>query len=61
MAQELWMSFAQSVESRDKFLRSIFFGAKMLTNYGADSLGEEATETLNIIQNTVSTSRKAFR
>ena len=59
--EDLWMRFALSVECRDKFLRAIFFGSKMIANYSGASLSDESLERLSLIQGTVSTSRKAFR
>ena len=55
------MRFALSVECRDKFLRAVFFGSKMIANYGEESLSDDSKERLTLIQGTVSTSRKAFR
>ena len=59
--QELWMRFALSVECRDKFLRAVFLGSKMIANYAEGNLSEDSKERLSLIQGTVSTSRKAFR
>ena len=55
------MSFAQSVESRDKFLRAVYFGSKMIESYGKDHLSDESKERLNLFMGTASQARKAFR
>ena len=59
--EELWMRFALSVECRDKFLRAVFFGSRMISNYAEEGLSEENKERLSLVSSTVSTSIKAFR
>ena len=59
--EKLWMSFAQSVEARDKFLRTVFFGTKMVDSYFENQLSDENKERLSLVMSTASQARKAFR
>lgn len=59
--EKLWMSFAQSIEARDKFLRTVFFGTKMIDSYFENHLSDENKERLSLVMSTVSQARKAFR
>ena len=58
---KLWISFAQSVECRDKFLRLIYFACCFSHAHFEDRLSLEVKERLDLTIHTTSIARKAFR
>ena len=61
---DTWTKFSQSVDGRDKSLKILYYGSKMLYNYldiPNGGLTDRGKETLNLVMNTSSIARKAFR